>query len=395
MTFSKIGRIMTALVASAALGLGMTACGGGTIGYLFVTSQFYNQVSAFKIDDYTGNLTPILHQPFTSGGTNPVTVLVRPGGGRYVYVINTGTAPTVGAAGTGLTPGTGAGISVFSVGGDGVLTYETTYQSKGFNPIWATFDSTGNFLYVLDRYSEYYNSANPATGAVNTNASITVFASAADTGRLTFQPNNAVLALTTHIPIDVFEVGQNPVMTKTSGSCLYTLSPTSIFPYVIGSNGQLTVATTGVFNVAGLPGGSSATNLTSINTSGNSSAAAYTYVTDAGTNQVFSLQAGSSTACALTSIVGSQMANLPGTSFPSNSFHERQRTGSLRSEPELDDLESDIEPCPKLYFGLLDRNRRDSFEARRSEQQPVPGWLGTRLRCAGPHQSISLCLQLY
>ena len=31
MTFSKIGRMLTALVATAALGLGMTACGGGTL----------------------------------------------------------------------------------------------------------------------------------------------------------------------------------------------------------------------------------------------------------------------------------------------------------------------------------------------------------------------------
>ena len=59
MTFSKIGRILVALVATAALGLGMTACGGGTIGYIFVAGSYYNQVSGFKIDDYTGNLTPI------------------------------------------------------------------------------------------------------------------------------------------------------------------------------------------------------------------------------------------------------------------------------------------------------------------------------------------------
>ena len=74
MTFSKIGRILTALVATAALGLGMTACGGGTIGYLFVAGSYYNQISGFKIDDYTGNLTPIEHGPFALNATNPVSI---------------------------------------------------------------------------------------------------------------------------------------------------------------------------------------------------------------------------------------------------------------------------------------------------------------------------------
>ena len=58
---------------------------------------------------------------------------------------------------------TDGGISVFSIGGNGVLTFEETYQSKGFNPVWATFDGTGNYLYILDRYSEYYCQTGAAT----------------------------------------------------------------------------------------------------------------------------------------------------------------------------------------------------------------------------------------
>ena len=57
MTLSKIGRVVMALVATAALGLGMTACGGGTIGYMWVLGTYYNQISGFLIDNYTGNLT--------------------------------------------------------------------------------------------------------------------------------------------------------------------------------------------------------------------------------------------------------------------------------------------------------------------------------------------------
>ena len=79
------------LVVSVAMGLGMTACGGGTIGFMWVLGTQYNQIAGFKIDDFTGNLTTAPHSPFTSGGSNPVSLVVKPGG-RYLYVINKGAA---------------------------------------------------------------------------------------------------------------------------------------------------------------------------------------------------------------------------------------------------------------------------------------------------------------
>ncbi len=90
MKLSLFGRLAMALFASLALGLGMTACGGGTIGYMWVLGQQYNQIAGFKIDDYTGNLTQIQGSPFVSNGAIPVSIVVKPGG-RYVYVINQGT----------------------------------------------------------------------------------------------------------------------------------------------------------------------------------------------------------------------------------------------------------------------------------------------------------------
>ena len=78
-----------ALAVSVAIGLGMTACGGGTIGYMWVLGTQFNQIAGFKIDDFTGNLTNVVGSPFSSGGTNPVSLVVKTGG-RYVYVINKG-----------------------------------------------------------------------------------------------------------------------------------------------------------------------------------------------------------------------------------------------------------------------------------------------------------------
>ena len=304
MTFSKIGRMLTALVASAALGLGMTACGGGTIGYMWVLGTFYNQISGFSIDDYTGNLTAIAHSPFTSGGTNPVSIVVKPGG-RYVYVVNSGSGAT-GTPGTTSFNSPGASIAEFSVGTGGFLTFEQTFFSQGVNPLWATFDSTGNYLYVVDKYSPDY--------ATTGNGSITAFSVDPNTGRLTLLTNTAVLV--NGIAQTYFDVGKSPIMARVgSGSCLFTLSANSIYPYLVNSsNGQLTVATTGSLVIPAPSGGLTPT-FTSINTGTGSSAGAFTYLTDSANNFIYTLQAGSST-CSLTQVAGSQMTNVSGTSNP-------------------------------------------------------------------------------
>src|ERR1700679_3259995 len=119
MKLSRIGRVSMALVVSVAMGLGMTACGGGTIGFMWVLGTQYNQIAAFKIDDFTGNLTTPPGSPFPSGGQNPVSRVVKPGG-RYLYVVNQGTAlPTDsnGGSSCGSTPGGGGLIAEFAIGG--------------------------------------------------------------------------------------------------------------------------------------------------------------------------------------------------------------------------------------------------------------------------------------
>ncbi len=310
MTFSKIGRMLTALVASAALGLGMTACGGGTIGYMWVLGTFYNQISGFLIDDFTGNLTAIAHSPFPSGGTNPVSIVVKPGG-RYVYVINSGSGAT-GTPGTSSFNSPGASIAEFSVGTGGILTFEQTFFSQGVNPIWATFDSTGNFFYVVDKYSPDYGTI--VNGSTLTNGSITAFAVDSSTGRLTLVTNNAIL--TAGKAQTYFDVGPSPVMASVgSGGCLFTLSANSIYPYLVNSSsGQLTVATTGTF-VVSAPTGGATPNFTSINTGTGSSASAFTFLTDSANNFIYTLQAGSSS-CSLTQVASSQMTNVQGTANP-------------------------------------------------------------------------------
>jgi DNA-binding beta-propeller fold protein YncE len=317
MKLSRIGRVSMALVVSVAMGLGMTACGGGTIGFMWVLGTQFNQIAAFKIDDFTGNLTTVPHSPFTSGGTNPVSLVVRTGG-RYLYVINQGSAlPTDSQGGVTCQAGAGGGsIAEFAIGGQGVLTFQQTFQSQGCTPVWAAHDSTGGFLYVLDKYApnaKCLSNGQPepsSTPVANTcNGEITVFSSDSTTGRLTLVLNQQIKdngPTGTGQQLTYFPVGALPKMLATSGSCLFTLNQDlnqTVFPYGTGGSGQLTRTTNDTINTGAI-------RATSIISGGTS-----VYITDAGlvnTNtpgRILPFTVGG-TACSLNTITGGPTQNL-------------------------------------------------------------------------------------
>jgi len=292
MKLSWFGRLALALFASLALGLGMSACGGGTIAYLWVLGQQYNQIAAFKVDDYTGNLTQTPHQPFPAEGANPIMILVK-AGGRFVYVLNQGSGDTP------TSNSSDAGIAVFTVGGDGSLTYLQSYQSQGFDPQYIQFDSTDSYLYVLDKYSPDY--------ATTGNGSITVFSIDPTTGRLTLVLNTQSVPPLSPAPT-YWDVGQSPFMMKTAGSCVYTANSAdhSITPFSQGSGGQLVNVTTGKI-------ATNATTISSINGNGS-----YIVLTDSGSNMIIPYTIGSN--CALSAFVGGAVSNPAGSPTPVNSF---------------------------------------------------------------------------
>ncbi len=275
MKLSWFGRLALALFASLALGLGMSACGGGTIGYMWVTGTQFNQIAGFKIDDYTGNLTQVPGPPISSQGTAPNMLLVKTGG-RYVYVLNQGTLPaSCSSAATCALPWTGSGVSVFSVGGDGSLTYLETYHSEGFEPVWMQFSSGDNYLYVLDKYSPGPPGPNGApTANTDGNGSITAFSVDPTTGRLELVVNTQSIPPGGTAPA-FWEVGANPLMMTSQGGCLFTVnsSDQSITPYS-ESGSQLVNVTTGKINTG-------ANRITSINGNGQ-----IVVLTDAGANSV-------------------------------------------------------------------------------------------------------------
>ena len=246
MKWSLFGRVAMALLSALALGLGMTACGGGTIAYLWTVGTQYDQIHGFKVDDYTGNLTAVQNSPFPANGSSPVDILVKPAG-RYVYVVNQGTAcsATVTTSCTGPTSNASdSGIAVFSVGGDGALTYQTSYPTQGFKHLWAQFDGTGNYLFVLDQYSP----------SGDGNGAITIFSVNPDTGRLSTDPQTASVPAGGTAPL-YLEVGSNPIRMAATSSCLFTINQAdqSVTPFS-ATSGQLTPVTTGkIFPGTGRP----------------------------------------------------------------------------------------------------------------------------------------------
>jgi len=296
MKLSRIGRISQALVVSMAMVLGMSACGGYTVGFMWVLGTQYNQIAGFKIDDYTGNLTRMINSPYSSGGTNPVSLSVRVGG-NYVFVVNKGTSVKA----------CDGNISVFSVGNDGVLTFQQSYTPPGCSPVWVASDSTGSYLYVLESQAPDF--------ATTGNGDIAVYQVDGATGRLQIVPNQLIKNAQGQ-QLNYFEVGPAPTMMRVSGSCVFALDSgdQTVFPYGIGSNGQLTVQANSRIQTGG-------TNITSINVSGSN-----VYLTDAapvpanstnpgstgGTIRVYTIGSG----CSLSAQADGVVNNLAGTLNP-------------------------------------------------------------------------------
>jgi hypothetical protein len=296
------------------MGLGMTACGGGTIGFMWVLGAQYNQIAGFKIDDFTGNLTQVIHSPFASGGVDPVSLVVTPGG-RFVYVVNKGSGTAT--APSGACGGATGGIQEFSVGGGGILVPQQCFISQGTSPLWAVRDSTGSYLYVLDQFGP--GSACAVNGQTETPGScygdVTVFSVAGDTGRLTLVLNQQIKNPKTGAQLTYFPVGNKPsMMLFGGGGCLLTLDrgDQTVYPYSVGGAGQLTNTTNSLIKL-------NSVNATSISANGSA-----VYITDAGATPsspggyILPYTVGS--ACSLNTANGGAVANLPLTSNPSYSM---------------------------------------------------------------------------
>lgn len=291
MKFKKSGQVLLALVVSLGLSFGLTSCTNDyTVAYFYVTGVYQNQIGAFKVANNTGTLTPVSDQPFGANGKNPVRMLVS-STGRYLYVLNQGTAST---DSSGNITYTSANISVFSVGGNGVLAFQQSYTSQGFGATRFALSSTGGFLYVMDEYSPAaggltgFNGPQgtqppnmpclDANGVFHPTGDLTAFTVDNTTGRLSLITNNQVQN-PDGTSLSYFPVGCEPIDMKVTGGNVFvadTSDPTTgnkftIFPYALTlSTGQLTTTQNTEF----------VTGASSISTIGSDTAIKYLYVLD-------------------------------------------------------------------------------------------------------------------
>lgn len=299
MTFKKFGQVFLALAVSLGLSLGLTSCVNDyTVAYLYVTGAQYNQIGAFKISDNTGNLTPIPKSPFGSGGTNPIRELVSTTG-RYLYVLNAGTPAT---DTTGNTTWASANISVFSVGGNGVLAPQQSYPSQGYGATRIAFSQNGGFLFVMDEYSPaagangagdpLVGSMTPvagmqcqdSSGIYHPTGDITVFSVDSSTGRLSLVTNNQVQDVSGN-PLTYFPVGCEPIDFHMTGAYLLTADTSdpitgnrlTVYPYSVNTtDGQLTTTQNTEF----------VTGAQSISTIEASASQSYVYILDPLANNI-------------------------------------------------------------------------------------------------------------
>jgi 6-phosphogluconolactonase (cycloisomerase 2 family) len=256
MKFRKFGRISLALAVSLGTGLGVTSCSTDhTVGYFYVTGSQYNQVSGFRIDNNLGQLQPVPNSPFASGGVNPIKAITA-NAGKFLYVLNAGCGGSSQiACPTGTPPNeTGANVSLFTIGGQGAISFQASYTSQGNNPIAIQADSSGTHLFVLDSTvtdpttCPAYIPGNAATVC----GDITSFNIDPNTGRLSLITNQGVKN-GNGTNLSYFPVGSGPInfYVTPSNSFIYTIekgSGTSLNDpsqavFVYGNNGgQLTLS---------------------------------------------------------------------------------------------------------------------------------------------------------
>jgi 6-phosphogluconolactonase len=238
MKFRKFGRISLALAVSLGTGLGVNSCSTNhSVGYFYVTGSQYSQISGFKIQNNVGNLTPVQNSPFGSGGYDPIKVLVA-NAGKFLYVLNAGCGQSgQSPCPAGTSPSdSGANISLFTIGGQGGISFQAAYTSQGNLPISIQTDSSGSHLFVLDS-----TVTDPTTcvGYISGDASticgdITAFNIDPNTGRLSLITNQTVKD-SNGTNLSYFPVGSGPIN--------FVVTPSNSFIYTIekGYTGNCTV----------------------------------------------------------------------------------------------------------------------------------------------------------
>jgi 6-phosphogluconolactonase len=161
MKWNKMGRGTVASILSFGL-LSVTACSRDyVLAYLYVTtsqqltsSSPNGGINAYAVDYQIGSLTPLADSPIPAG-RKPVTLVASPNG-LNLYVVNHDDSS----------------IGEYSIGTDGKIYLQNTYNVTGSNATSVAIDAAGAFLYVTFQYQlgpqgqQLYSTASPGPGGV-------------------------------------------------------------------------------------------------------------------------------------------------------------------------------------------------------------------------------------
>jgi 6-phosphogluconolactonase len=255
MKFRKFGKALLMGALSIGAVLSVTSCVESyTVGFLYVTgtqttgtsgSPGQGIISGFKIDHNTGRLRSINGMPVSSGGSYPGrAVLIL--GSRFLYVLNQGGDDcTTNPSDTDCKK---ANIVQFSVGGNGILVAQQTFNTQGNNPYRILADASGAHIYVLDHDAPDESTCALALGAgVTSCGDITAFNVEPSTGRLSLVVN-AQVSSANGTPLTYFPVPANSIDMLFNSNYFFILSGTPstgdfVFPYAYNpGTGQLTVS---------------------------------------------------------------------------------------------------------------------------------------------------------
>ena len=176
MKWSQYGRITLALVASLALGLGITACNPSfTLAFVYGlnTKSSEGSISAYTIDSVSGAITQVANSPFDSGGQYPVAE-VTSNNSKWLYVVHEISNTVV----------------QFNTGTDGKLYKNATYDTPGTYPISVAISPKSNYLFVLDSYAPGFNGVAPpninplGTNTIDTQGCVVVYPISSSNGTL-------------------------------------------------------------------------------------------------------------------------------------------------------------------------------------------------------------------
>lgn len=153
MTWIGKGRRTMASIVSLVIGLGLTACTRDyTLAYVYTTASTRTTigvVNAYAVDYQSGALTQLADSPISTGYKNPVAVVATPDA-KTLYVVHRDDSNVV----------------EFSIGTDGKIYAQHTYNVIGSFPVAAAIDAAGKFLYVVSTYQPGFTTALVGPGNV-------------------------------------------------------------------------------------------------------------------------------------------------------------------------------------------------------------------------------------